>query len=186
MREPLPDTKNQPLGRAETGQPGRELLPGWARLERPVPLPLAEKRGMRRGEVSEEVTSPMAADSGTEIRGTGATSSTTAGRATAVMSSAITSKAAGAVRGETAVSPMTAAAIRVEAHGVIATSSTAAAATRAAARAGITAIPRDGGSGVLASRAHPGAVKMLARPLGPIAVGKMTRARTAMSDRAVA
>ena len=186
MRGPLPDTRNKPLGRAETGQPGRELLPGWARLERPVPLPLTEKRGMRRGEVSVEMTSPTAADSGTEIRGTGVASTTTAGRATAVMSSAITGKAAGAVRGETAVSPMTAAAIRAGARGETATSRMTAATKERVVQAGAMESLVTGGSRDPAGRAHLGAVTTPARPLGRIAHGRMTGTGTAVSDRAAA
>ena len=148
--------------------------------------PRETKRGRRRGEISKEVMSPTAADSSTEVRGRGATSPTTAGGAIAAVSPTITDKAGGAVRGEMAVSPMTAVAIRAEAHGETATSPTTAVVMEAAAQAEATASPTTGGSGVLASRAHPGAVRVLTRPLGPIAVGRTTRARTATSDRAAA
>ena len=133
----------------------------------------------------------MAVGTGTEIRGTNPSmmevkSISTTGGTTAETSPVTTSRVAGAVRGEAMVSPMTAATIRVEAPGVTATSSTAAAATEAAVRAGTMASLGDGGSGVLASRAHPGAVTALARPLGPIADEGTMRARIATSDRAVA
>ena len=128
----------------------------------------------------------MAADSNTEVRGRGATSLTAAAGAMAAESPMILDRVDGTAHGDTVASPMTAAAIGAEAHGEIATSLMTAVAMEAAVRAGATAGQTVGGSGVLVGRAHPGAVRAPTRPLGPIAVGKMTRARTAMSDRAVA
>ena len=128
----------------------------------------------------------MVADSNTEVRGRGATSPTAAAGAMAAESPMILDKVGGTAHGDTVASPMTAAAIGVEAHGEIAASLVTAVAMEAAVRAGATAGRAVGGNRVLVGRAHPGAVRAPTRPLGPIAVGKTTRAKTAMSDRAAA
>ena len=113
----------------------------------------------------------MAAVSNTEVHGRGATSPTAAAGVTAVESLTIPVEASGTAHGV---------------RGEIATSRTAVVAMEAAVRAEATASPTTGGSGVLAGRAHPGAVRVLARPLGPTALGRTTRTGTAMSDRAAA
>ena len=128
----------------------------------------------------------MAAASNTEVDGRGATSPTTAAGVMAVESPMVPVEASGTARGDRVASPTTAAAIRAGARGVIATSRTAVVAMEAAVRAEATASPATGGSGVLAGRARPGAVRVLARPLGPTALGKKTRTGTVMSDRAAA
>ena len=185
-RGPLRDMGNPQQARAGILQPGRELLPGWDRLGRSVPRLRDLDRGRRRGGISRVVTSPMAADSNTEVRGGGATSPTAVAGAMAAESLTSLGKVDGTARGDPAASPTTATATRVEAHGNIATSPTTAVVMEAAVRAGATASPITGGSGVLTGRAHPGALRVPGRPLGLIAVGKTTRARTAMSGRAVA
>ena len=132
------------------------------------------------------MTSPTATVSHTEVHGRGATSPTAAAGVTAVENLTIPVEASGAARGDTVASPTTAAAIQAGVRGEIATSRTAVVAMEAAVRAEATASPTTGGSGVLAGRAHPGAVRVLARPLGPTALGRTTRTGTAMSDRAAA
>ena len=136
--------------------------------ERPEPNLRDKDRGRRRGGTSKGAVSPTVADSNTEVRGRGATSPTAAAGAMAAGSPMTLDKVDGTVRGDTVASPMTAMAME------------------AAVRAGATAGQTVGGNRVLVGRAHPGAVRAPTRPLGPIAVGKTTRAKTAMSDRAAA
>ena len=128
----------------------------------------------------------MAASSNTEVHGRGTTSPTAVGRATAAENPTILGRIGRTAHGDTVASPMTATATRVEAHGSIATSPTTGVVMEVVARAGATASPITGGSGARTGRARPGALRMPSQPLGPIAVEKTTRARTAMSGRAAA
>ena len=185
-REVLQEMENPQQARTGNLQPGREPPPDWGRLGHSVPRRRDLDRGRRRGGTSRAVTSPMAAGSNTEVRGGGTTSPTAVGGAMAAESLTSLGRVGGTARGDTVASPTTAAATRAEAHGEIATSLTTAVAMEAAVRAGATASPITGGSGVLTGRAHPGALRVPGRPLGLIAVGKTTRARTAMSGRAAA
>ena len=186
MRGPLQDVENPQRTKAGNPHPGRKSLQDCRRLGRSAPHLRDQSRDQRPGRTAGGAMNLTVAVSNMEVLGKGATSPMAAAGVTAMENLTIPGEASGTARGHMVASPMTAAAIRAGVRGEIATSRTTAVAMEAAVRAGATAGRAVGGNRVLVGRAHPGAVRAPTRPLGPITVGKMTRVRTATSDRAAA